>query len=201
MVFSRHYLKLKKKQYRNTYRSGHLYAALDPLTHYHTLLHFERYIIVENIVRKGEIACSNDFYFSFEMQLKLSSAIWFSLDQSKILLSGNGLTLPNDNFLDWTKFKLFADDKLNVFPGFHQPYPGTDETQERHEKCKLSLWYDWNTVENGVKHYSINQSISQSINLMKNVLLFNSWPHNPDFKWPPTAKPFEHIAGGENAGN
>ena len=22
--------------------------------------------------------------------------------------------LPNDNFLDWTKFKAFADDKFNV---------------------------------------------------------------------------------------
>ena len=23
-------------------------------------------------------------------------------------------SLPNDNFLDWTKFQVFADDKLNV---------------------------------------------------------------------------------------
>ena len=34
-------------------------------------------------------------YFSFQMHFKMSSAICFNLDQSKILLSGNGLTLEN----------------------------------------------------------------------------------------------------------
>ena len=43
-------------------------------------------------------------YFSFEMHFKMSSAISFNLDQSKILSSGNGLkkfenitkiTIPN----------------------------------------------------------------------------------------------------------
>ena len=42
----------------------------------------------------------------------MSFAICFSLDQSKILSSGNGLTLPNSKILDWSKFKVFADDKL-----------------------------------------------------------------------------------------
>ena len=38
----------------------------------------------------------------------MSSAICFNLDQSKILSSGNGLTLYK-----MTKFKRFADDKMN----------------------------------------------------------------------------------------
>ena len=62
---------------------------------------------VENIVRKGEIACYEHFllfsqcflpygtYFSFYMQFKMSSAICFNLDQSKILSSGNGLSHLN----------------------------------------------------------------------------------------------------------
>ena len=32
-------------------------------------------------------------YFPFSMQFEMSSALCFNLDQSKILLSGNGLTL------------------------------------------------------------------------------------------------------------
>ena len=58
------------------------------------------------------------------MHFKMSSAIRFNLDQSKILLSGNGLTgivdhgyaltLHQTYFLDWTKVNAFADDKLNV---------------------------------------------------------------------------------------
>ena len=32
-------------------------------------------------------------YFSFQMDFKMSSAICFNLDHSKILLSGNGLRL------------------------------------------------------------------------------------------------------------
>ena len=32
-------------------------------------------------------------YFSFQMHFKILSAICFNLEQSKILLSGNGLTI------------------------------------------------------------------------------------------------------------
>ena len=69
--------------------------------------HFEghqRYIAVENIVRKGEIACNKQFLlfsqcflpymgliFHFKCTLKMSSAICSNLDQSKNLSSGNGL--------------------------------------------------------------------------------------------------------------
>ena len=37
----------------------------------------------------------------------------FSLDQSRILLSGNGLTLPKQQILDSSKLKKFADDNYN----------------------------------------------------------------------------------------
>ena len=57
---------------------------------------------MQNIVRKGEIAYNKQFLlFSqcfppymplyFQMHFKLTSGIWFNLDQSKILSSGNGL--------------------------------------------------------------------------------------------------------------
>ena len=61
-------------------------------------------VAVENILRKGEIACNKQFllfsqcfsslygtYFSLSMYFKLSSAICFNMDQSKILSSGNGV--------------------------------------------------------------------------------------------------------------
>ena len=57
--------------------------------------------------KKGEIACNKHFflisqcflplydtYFSPQMHFKMSSAICFNLDQSKILSSGNGLDEP-----------------------------------------------------------------------------------------------------------
>ena len=58
---------------------------------------------MENIVRKGEIACYMQFllssvfstlygtYFPLKMHFKMLSAICFNLDQSKILSPGNGL--------------------------------------------------------------------------------------------------------------
>ena len=62
------------------------------------------YIAVENFVTKGEIACNKQFLlfsqyflpymaliFHFKCIFKMSSAICFNLDQSKILSSGNGL--------------------------------------------------------------------------------------------------------------
>ena len=78
------------------------------LTHYLTVPHFDAlniYIAVENIVKKGEIACNKQFllfhnvfypiygtYFPCYTHFEMSSAICFSLDQSKKLSSGNGLT-------------------------------------------------------------------------------------------------------------
>ena len=43
--------------------SLHRYSRVAHLTHYHTMPHFDtlRYIAVENIVRKGEIACNKQF--------------------------------------------------------------------------------------------------------------------------------------------
>ena len=61
---------------------------------------------MENIVRKGEIACIKQFLLfsqcflhymtrivSYQMHFNMSSAINFSLDQSAILSSGNGLKI------------------------------------------------------------------------------------------------------------
>ena len=60
---------------------------------------------MENIVRKGEIACNKQFLlfsqcfcpymaliFHLKCTLKCLLQFFFSLDQSKILSSGNGLT-------------------------------------------------------------------------------------------------------------
>ena len=76
-----------------------------PITTQCRILTHQRYVAVENIVRKGEIACNKQFLlfsqcfspymaliFHFKCSFKMSSAICFKLDQSKILSSGNGLT-------------------------------------------------------------------------------------------------------------
>ena len=68
---------------------------------------------MENIVRKGEIACNKQFllfsmfsalyeyetYFSFYIHFKITSAISLNLDQSEILLSVNGLINEFGDFL------------------------------------------------------------------------------------------------------
>ena len=94
-----------------------------------------------NIVTEGEIACNKQFllfsqcflpYMVLIFHFKMSSAICFSLDQSKILSSGDGLTIERKacvyNFqtelssylftkrqiLVSSKLKAFADHKLNA---------------------------------------------------------------------------------------
>ena len=61
-------------------------------THCHILMH-SRYTAVENIVRKGEIACYKQFLLFSQcfLPFKMSSAICFNLDQSKILWFDKGL--------------------------------------------------------------------------------------------------------------
>ena len=91
-----------------------------------------RYIAVENIVGKGEIACNQQIYpfltmfstlygsyFPFYMHFKISSAIFFNLDQSKILSSGNGLNirlfstgLTGNKFDTNCLFNPFPNDKF-----------------------------------------------------------------------------------------
>ena len=80
------------------------------LTHYHKcrILMPKRYIAVENIVRKGEIACNKQFLLFSQCFLPYMALIFhvkctlkchlqfvsiFNLDQCKILLSGNGRKL------------------------------------------------------------------------------------------------------------
>ena len=62
--------------------------------------------IVENIVGKGEIACTSNFSFSHNVFKR-----FLSLTRQKVSLCGNGL---KDKILDWFKLKAFADDKLNI---------------------------------------------------------------------------------------
>ena len=75
---------------------------------------------MENIERKGEIACNkqfllvSQFFLPYEVlilhykcTLKMSSAICFNLDQSKILSSGNGL-------IEWCLLTL-----SQTSPGFY----------------------------------------------------------------------------------
>ena len=47
------------------------------------------------------------------MHFRLSSAICFNLDQSKILWSGNGLTLAEVKILASVKFKGFAGEQFD----------------------------------------------------------------------------------------
>ena len=59
-------------------------------------------------------------FLTFSSNLKLSSANSLSLEESKICClgkdkSGTSLySLPNDNFLDWSKIKAFVNGKFNV---------------------------------------------------------------------------------------
>ena len=80
------------------------------LTHYHTMPHFDALKIycfgkhcekrrncfwqaVSPFLTMFSTLCFFFFFlFSFRMHFKMSSAIYFHLDQSKILLSSNGLT-------------------------------------------------------------------------------------------------------------
>ena len=68
-------------------------------------------------MRKGEIACSNFsfshyvFYGMWHLKCRLQS---FNSDQSEILLSGNGLTLPHYTILALYRLKAFADDNFIV---------------------------------------------------------------------------------------
>ena len=86
-----------------------------------------RYIAVENIVRKGEIACYKQFllfsqcflpymalifYFKFILKCRL---LFVSISTSlKFCRQVMGNSLPKDKFSDKSKLKAFADDKINV---------------------------------------------------------------------------------------
>ena len=77
---------------------------------------------MENNVRKGEIICNKlfllfsqcflpytvfIFHFKCMLHLKMSSAVCFYLDQSKIVSPGNGLTLSQT-----TNFRLFQIERV-----------------------------------------------------------------------------------------
>ena len=54
------------------------------------------------------------FHFSATFSATFLSANAFNLDQSEFLSFSKELTLPNDKILDWSKLKVFADDKIHV---------------------------------------------------------------------------------------
>ena len=65
---------------------------------------------VENTVGKGEIARNEQFLLFPQCFQKTRTA-----DTSKPGLVWERVnSLPNDTFLDWSKLKALADDKLNV---------------------------------------------------------------------------------------
>ena len=61
---------------------------------------------MENIVREGELACNKQFllFSQSDMHFKMLSAICINYDQSKILLSGNGLKVAPT-----VKYRFFFD--------------------------------------------------------------------------------------------
>ena len=91
------------------------------LTHY-------RYKAMENIVRKGEVACNKQFllflsmfstlygtYFSFQIYFHMSSVICFSLDQPKILSSGNGLNSEQRRFQPYFSYIAATSAPVHAF--------------------------------------------------------------------------------------
>ena len=66
--------------------------------------------IVENIVGKGEIACTSNFSFFYNVFQKASFP-----DMTNGVIEWEWVRyLPNDKILDQSKWKAFAGDKINV---------------------------------------------------------------------------------------
>ena len=83
-----------------------------------------------------------------------------------------------------------------------EPQPSAGETQERQEWCELSAWYNWNTVESGVKHYSVNQSTTVGQCRLTWVVdtLFKLVPKSLDHTIPTFNDPKNIVGKGGNAG-
>ena len=79
---------------------------------------------VENIVGKGEIACTSNFSFSLNVFKKL-----LSQRRQEVSLCGNGLTVSQTKKnLDRTKFKAFAADKLDIAKMMIFPFDREENT-------------------------------------------------------------------------
>ena len=82
---------------------------------------------------------------------------------------------------EWCSGKAF--DPWSWDPGLHwilwvfvkvkkdtlQPQSSTGETQERYEWCELLPWNNWNNLESGVQHKSINQSINRPYEISQTI--------------------------------
>ena len=100
----------------------------------------ERYTAVENIVRKGEIACNKQFYpsltmfstlygtyFPCQIHFKMSSAICLNLDMSKILLSGNELN------------RFYIQNSMSSTKIFHSTFSVTNTSKQEGQDGPGSL--------------------------------------------------------------
>ena len=107
--FSKTVLMIMKIKLLVILKLGQQYSkAIPGLTHYHTMPHFNA-LKIHSCRKKCEkrrnclqqaispfltiFSTLYGTYFSFQMHFKMLSALYLNLDQTKILLSGNGLKL------------------------------------------------------------------------------------------------------------
>ena len=95
---------------------------LQPITTQYRISMHERYIAVENVVREGEIACNKQFLLFSQcflpfmaLHFKMSSAICFNLNQSKILLSGSKILLSGYGLRNGLIRKSLCADALTLY--------------------------------------------------------------------------------------
>ena len=79
-------------------------------------------------------------YFSFLMHCKMSSAICFTLDQSKILSSGNWLIFSKTNFMHLLTYYQTAYFRLLLLKGFACNNFKFDENDMEFSKKLENLW-------------------------------------------------------------
>ena len=78
---------------------------------------------VENIVGKGEIACTSNFSFSHNVFKRL-----LLQTHQKRSLRGNGLTHYQTTILDSSKLKEFADDNFKLYENGRELFKPVENT-------------------------------------------------------------------------
>ena len=86
------------------------------------------------------------FYHFHQILIKLSSANSFGLEESKICRLGGINSLPNDKFLDSSKLKAFADDKINVTEKLNFDLGSVENNVEKRRKCWLPAFSPFPTM-------------------------------------------------------
>ena len=72
--------------------------------------------------------------FDFSATIILLSSIWMCC---KICHFVKSISLPNDTFLDWSKLKAFADDKINVTEEIEFVFERIENIMGKKRKCWL----------------------------------------------------------------